>query len=83
MRLIHKTRKNLIDNLHLVNWFFSKLALLGLDLGDATVTLMTFLVSFKAQTAEMGVTITIFVTTQDQLRPAYIGQILNICDYDQ
>ena len=39
MRLIHKTRKKLIDNLHFVNWFFSERSLFGLDPGDATVTL--------------------------------------------
>ena len=66
MRLIHKTRKKLIDNLHLVNWFFFERALFGLDLGDATVALLTFLVSFKAQTVEMGVTMNIYVMTQDQ-----------------
>ena len=37
-----------------------------LDLGNANVTLLTFLVSFKAQTVEMGVTMNIFVTTKDQ-----------------
>ena len=61
-----KKRKNLTDNLHLVNWFFSGRALFGLDLGDATVTLLTFLVSLKAQTIEMGVTMNTFVTTQDR-----------------
>ena len=36
MRLIHKTRKKLIDNLHFVNWFFSERSLFGLDPGKVT-----------------------------------------------
>ena len=39
-------------------------------MGNATVTHLTFLVSFKAQTVEMGVT---FVTTQDWYRLGLYG----------